>query len=306
MKQFEHLYDHYLIKPANSVMHDPYRHYLHSSNWFEDVITNKKQVDVQDEFLDRYPQWITSSKLNTISGLETFPKRHVSLGTTQAMDDFVMYTLKTKRRLRVLKGEYGYCREISNCDNICNTVDDLPLETNDSLIISAPFSATGDIHPRWNELIDTCNRLDIPVFVDCAFYGTCLDIHLDFNHKCIDTVAFSPTKSLNCGNMRTGMIFTKRTGRDCSLEILTEWHHGIHIHTYIANMLMKEFGPDTIANSYRDIQLKACEHYNLIPTKTIHLGLGGDEWSHYSRENVCNRVGLRNAIYDYNKNGIFK
>jgi hypothetical protein len=306
MKEFEHLYDKYLIKPANSVMHDPYRFYLKDSNWFEDVITNRKQVDVQDEFLELYPQWITSSKLNTVTGLETFPKRHVSLGTTQAMDDFVLYTLKTKRRLRVLKGEYGYAREISDCDNICNAVDDLPLERNDALLISAPFSATGDIHPRWNELINTCNELNIPVFVDCAFYGTCLDIHLDFNQPCIDTVAFSPTKSLNCGNMRTGMIFTKRTGRDCSLEILTEWHHGIHIHTYIAYNLMQNFGPDTIPNAYRDIQLKACEHYNLKPSKTIHLGLGGEEWIHYDREGICNRIGLRNAIYDYNKTGTFK
>ena len=306
MKQFEHLYDNYLIKPANSIMHDPYRYFLHDSNWFEDVITKKKPVDVQDKFLELYPKWIHSSTLNSVKGLDTFPYRHVSLGTTQAMDDFVMYTLKTNRRLRVLKGEYGYAREVSDCDNICATVDDLPLAPNDSFLISSPFSTTGDIHPRYDELIKTCNELNIPVFVDCAFYGTCLDIHLDFNQPCIDTIAFSPTKGLNCGNMRTGMIFTKRYGRDCSLEILTKWHHGIHIHTYLAYILMQQFGPDTIPIKYRDIQLKVCEHYHLTPTKTIHLGLGDESWDYYNRENVANRVGLRNAIYDYNKNGIFK
>lgn len=306
MKEFEHLYGNYLIRPANSVMHDPYRHYLKDSNWFDNVITNKTPVDVQDKFLELYPQWIQSSKLNTVKGLETLPNRHVSLGTTQAMDDFIMYTLKTKRRLRVLKGEYGYGREVSDCDNICQTVDDFPLQRNDALLISAPFSATGDIHPRWEELINTCNKLDIPVFVDCAFYGTCLNITLDFNHPCIDTVSFSPTKGLNCGNMRTGMIFTKRKGRDCALEILSEWHHGIHIHTYIAYMLMQNFSPDTIPNTYRDIQLKACEHYQLTPTNTIHLGLGDSRWEYFSRENVSNRVCLRNAIYDYYHNGTFK
>lgn len=306
MKEYQHLYDNYLIKPANSVMHDPYRHFLHDSNWFQDVITNKKPVDVQDEFLELYPQWIVNSKLNSVTGLDNFPHRHVSLGTTQAMDDFVMYTLKTNRRLRVLKGEYGYAREISDCDSFCSPVDDVPLEFNDSLLISSPFSATGDIHPRWDELMETCNKLNIPVFVDCAFYGTCIDIHLDFNHPCIDTIAFSPTKGLNCGNMRTGMIFTKRSGRQCNLDILSKWHHGIHIHTYIAYILMQNFDCDTIPNSYREIQLKACEHYQLTPTKTIHLALGDERWSHYSRENVSNRVGLRNAIYDYNKTGLFK
>lgn len=303
MKEFEYLYGNYLIKPANSVTHDPYRDFLHKSNWFEDVVTGKKAIDVQDEFLELYPRWIQSSKLNTVKGLDTFPKRHISLGTSQAMDDFVMYVLKTKRRLRVLKGEYGYSREISDCDNICQPVDNLVLAKNDALLLSSPFSATGDIHPRYDELIDTCNRLDIPVFIDCAFYGTCLDIHLDFDHPCIDTVTFSPTKGLNCGNMRTGITFTKRIGRDCSLDILTEWHHGIHMHTYVAYILMQEFGPDTIPNAYREIQLKVCEHYKLIPTKTIHLALGDERWSYFNRENVTNRIGLRNAIYDYNKTG---
>ena len=306
MKEYQYLYDHYLIKPANSVMHDPFRHFLQASNWFQDIITNKKPVDVQTEFLELYPKWIVNSKLNSVIGLDSFPYRHVSLGTTQAMDDFVLYTFKTRRRLRVLKGEYGYAREISDCDSISPPVDDVPLQENDSLLISSPFSSTGDIHPRWDELMDTCNKLNIPVFVDCAFYGTCIDIHLDFTHECIDTVAFSPTKGLNCGNMRTGMIFTKRSGRQCNLDILTKWHHGIHIHTYIAYILMQNFDSDTIPNTYRDIQLKACEHYQLTPTKTIHLALGDERWSHYNRENVCNRVGLRNAIYDYNKTGTFK
>ena len=305
MEIFKHLYDTYLIKSANSIMHDPYRLFLLDNNLFEPVLTNQTPIDVQDDFLDLYPKWIASSQLNKLTGLEAFPYRHVSLGVHQAIDDFVLWTFKNKRRLRVFKGEYGYGREISHCDNF-PVADILPLEEGDALLISCPFSTTGDKHAKWDEIIDTCNRLEIPVFVDCAFFGTCIDIVVDFDQPCIDTVAFSPTKGLNCGNLRSGMSMTKRAGRESSLSILTEWHHGIHFHTYLAYNLMKNFGPDTIPNAYRDIQIEVCKHYNLTPTNTMHLALGNESWSHYNREGVANRVGLRNAIYDYAKTGKVK
>ena len=305
MKQFHHLYDNYLIKPANSIMHNPFRLFLLENNLFEPVLTNKVPIDVQDEFLDLYPKWIQSSNLNSFKGLDSFPYRYVSLGVTQSIDDFVIYCLKNNKRIRFLKGEYGYAREISSYE-IQPLIDDHELVSGDAVVISCPFSATGDIHPRWDEIINTCNKKEIPVLVDCAFFGTCLDIFVDFDQPCIDTVAFSPTKGLNCGNLRTGMALSKRKGKDCSLDILTEWHHGIHFHTYLAFNLMKNFGPDTIPTEYRDIQIKVCNHYGLTPTKTMHLGLGGTGWEHFNREGVSNRIGLRNAIYDYANNGMVK
>lgn len=305
MEQYKHLYDSYLIKPANSIMHNPFREFMLDNNLFEPILTNKTPVDVQDEFLDLYPQWIASSKLNKFTGLEKFPNKYISLGVSQAIDDFVLYCFKAEKRLRVFKGEYGYGREISFADRV-PTVNDLPLAEGDALLISCPFSATGDVHPEWNSIVETCNRLEIPVFVDCAFFGTCIDIQVDFNQPCIDTVAFSPTKGLNCGNMRSGMAMSMRSGKNCSLDILTQWHHGIHIHTYLAYNLMKNFSPDTIPLTYQSIQHKVCEHYGLTPTKTMHLGLGDDSWSYFNREGITNRVGLRNAIYDYANTGTVK
>lgn len=52
MENFKHLYDTYLIKSANSIMHDPYRLFLLDNNLFEPVLTNQTPIDVQDEFLD--------------------------------------------------------------------------------------------------------------------------------------------------------------------------------------------------------------------------------------------------------------
>ena len=304
MQQFQHLYDNYLIRPANSIVHNPFReHFL--SDFFQRIFSLGAPIDVQDDFLELYPKWIASSKLNSFTGLENFPNRYVSVGVTQAIDDFVIWTLKNKKRLRTLKGEYGYVYEVSP-DVEITRVDDLPLAHGDALIISCPFSSFGDIHPRWQEIIDTCNTLDIPVFVDCAFFGTCIDITVDFSDPCFDTVAFSPTKGLNCGNFRTGIAFSKRQGIDCFLDVLSKWHHGVHLHTAMAYELMKNYSPDTIPLIYQQAQHAVCEHYGLTPTKTMHLALGDEQWSHFNRETVANRVGLKFAIYDYFNTGTVK
>lgn len=300
MKLFEHLYDNYLITPANSIMHDPYRTHFLDTNLINDVLSLKRKCDVQDEFVDVYTKWIHSSKYNKLHGLDSLPNRYISLGVTQGIEDFLFYALKQNLRLRVFRGEYAYSREIANIDwsNECIN-EGIPLAKGDCVVISTPFSATGNTHSDWDSLLDTCDELDIPVFVDCAFYGTCYGVEVDFNRKCIDTVAFSPTKGLNTGYFRTGMIFTKRSGSDCYLSTLMHHHHGIHLSTCMAMDLMKHYTPDTIVDEYKDLQEQACKHYDLTPTNTVHLATTMDsDWDHFTRDGLINRVCLRNAIYD--------
>lgn len=305
-QRFQHLYDNYLLRPASSIFYDPYRLQFVDSDLFNSVFTNQQPVDVQDEFLDLYPKWIASSRLNFFVGLDTLPNRYLSIGVTQALDDFVMFCLKNKLRLRIYKGEYSYAREVAEIPWLQENIDDMPLEAGDAVVISCPFSATGDKHPEWDTLMETCNKLGIPVFVDSAFFGTCKGVMVNFAEPCIDTVAFSPTKGLNCGNMRTGIAFTKRSGKDCNLDILNMWHHGVHFNTKLAYELMKNFGPDTIPAAYEYTQHQVCEHYGLVPSKTMMFGMGGSEWEHFTRDGLCNRVNIRNAIYELYTTGKLK
>lgn len=278
------------IKSANSIVHHPFRLSLINSNLIDEIFHLKKPIDVQEEFLSYYKTWIESSSLNNFLGLDSF-NRYVSLGVTQGIDDFISYCYKSKKQLKIFKGEYPYVR--STYGNNIKYIEDFLLEKNDAVIISSPFSATGDLHPRWCETISTCNQLQIPVFVDCAFFGTCSDISINFNEPCIDTVAFSLTKGLNCGNFRSGIIFTKRTDSDCVMNIQTEWHHGVHLNTAIGLHLMKNFSPDTLPITYKQQQIDICREYKIIPTKCVHLALGDDRWSEFSRDGVSNRLGLR-------------
>ena len=293
--EFKNLYGSMLVKDAKSIQNAYIKEYIIENKITQRIFSDELPIDVQDDFLDFYPRWIASSKLNNFSGLSAFPHRYISIGTTQSIDDFHFWCKKTNRTVKVFRGEYPYSRNISVKEGD-KFIDDSKLKCGDAVIISLPFSATGDIHPQWNELMDTCDRLKIPVMVDAAFFGTCYDITVDLSRDCIDTVAFSPTKGLNCGKWRSGICFTKRSSLHCPLGIQTEWHHGVHLNTAICYHLMQAFSPDTVPLKWKDAQHRACAHYGLTPSKTVHLTIGDERWKYFARDDLYNRVNIYSAI----------
>lgn len=295
---FKNLFDKYLIRSANSIYHDEFRRYLVESEFIDKIMgVEFSSIDRQDEFLEYYSSWIQSSKLNKIRGLESFPFRYISLGCTQALDEFHYWCAQNNKTIRMFRGEYPYNRDCIPFDWDKDFIEDSPLKQNDAVIISAPFSGYGAIHEQWSWLLEKCAQLDIPILVDCAFFGTCFSIDLDLSHPSIKFVAFSTTKGLSCGNYRNGILFSK--SEEGHLAIQTEWHHGIHFNVSVGLELMKKFSPDHLPNTYRDSYLQTCELLNLKPTQCVHLALGLEGWEHFSRDGVCNRVGVKNLVRDH-------
>ena len=70
-----------------------------STNWLEDN-------HVVPQFLKRYREWIQSTKLNRVTGLDNFPSVAYSQGTTESFDKF--YLRNHRRRFRCFRGEYLY------------------------------------------------------------------------------------------------------------------------------------------------------------------------------------------------------
>lgn len=298
-KLYKDLYKSYLGNTGNSVKVRPIYKFLHKhveeNGWFN------KDYNCQEEYLEYYPQWIMSSEACNIKGLDTFPYRFVSLGVTQTLDWFHLECARQGWRMRLLRGEYPYNRDVFDFDEF---IDDEPLAKGDAVIISVPFSASGDLHPRYEEIMETCNKLDIPVMVDCAWFGTCYDLHWSLEYECIKVVAFSTTKGLQTGNWRSGICFSK--WNHGSLAVQTEWHHGIHMNTYISLLLMKNFSPDYTPNLYRKSQEEVCKYFGLIPSKTIHIATGDDQWDYFSRDGAYNRINLRFPLFDHLNGDFYK
>ena len=95
---------------GNSIWNQPFFDYL-EENYFSNVPLDGMQQEA-DEFLNIYPEWILSSKMNKFTGFDKLPYRFVSLGTTQAMDWWHYWTMSEGRRLRMYKGEYPYNRDV--------------------------------------------------------------------------------------------------------------------------------------------------------------------------------------------------
>ena len=295
-KSFSHLYNTLLIRGAYSLFDQEFRKRILEKapwkRWFDEDYPEMPKC--QDEYLDRYPEWIASSKLNQFYGLETFPNKHLINGVTQMLDEFHFQCLKKGRRLRFFRGEYPYNQNAvgGGPENFID--EDHPLQKGDAVIISCPFSATGDIHTKFQWLMDECHSLNVSVAVDCAFFGTCGGISVDLSHPCIERVAFSLTKGTGSGNYRSGIEFSK--DHEGHIAIQNDWHHNLHLHAAIGLFLMNEFSPDYIHSKYRSAQEAACLKYGLTPTPCIHLALGGEGWEYFNRDEIVNRVGIRRIV----------
>ena len=292
-------------KTGNSVWNQPYMDYLNEV-FFNDIKIDTLQTQ-SDYFLENYPKWIASSKLNKFTGFDAFPYRYVSLGVTQAMDWWHYWCQANGYQLTMFRGEYPYNRDVqlNNPIEWGDSIDDIGLRKGHAVIVSVPFSGTGCKPERWDWLMKQCNYLEIPVFVDCAWFGTCYDIEINLDEPCIKMVAFSTTKGLSCGNWRSGIAFSKIN--EGSLAVQTEWYHGIHLNVAIANTLMDKFGPDTIAKKYRESHEAVCKHYGLQTTNTVHIALApsGDPWDSFHRDATYNRVNISKAIKRYKSKGDF-
>lgn len=286
-------------KTGNSIYNDEIRLFLQEN--IADYFSQSKYSLMNNtaDYCDTFRQWIQGSRLNRIRGLESFPIAEVTLGVTQALDAFHYEILLEKKRLRLFRGEYPYNRDVHPFDMEKDYIDDRPLSVGDAVILSCPFSGSGSMHTKTQEVIAECEKLSIPLFLDMAWFGTCAGVELDLSSKAIKFVSFSLTKSLTCGNYRSGVRFRRPTSSspiEDRVSLQHDWSHGIHLNTFIGVHLMKTFSSDHHFLKYREAQELVCKEYQLSPSQCVHIALGGQSWAEFSRDGAFNRVNLRDAV----------
>jgi histidinol-phosphate/aromatic aminotransferase/cobyric acid decarboxylase-like protein len=249
---------------------------------------------VQSKFLNEYQAWIMATKNNCVIGLDEYKYACYSNGTTEAFDKF--YAKHSKKRFRFFKGEFVYHRLSCRNNNYdWNYIEDDKLDSNDVVIISLPFSDTGNAHESLHTVLTTCEELKIPVLLDCAYFGICNDITFDLRYKCITDVTFSLSKSLYAAHLRIGMRLTREDDDD-PLFVTNKIGYINRTSAYIGRMLLRNFSPDYIYNKYRDRQIKYCNILNVEPSNCVIFGIGDDRWNDYNRERETNRLSLHKYL----------
>jgi len=293
---------------GNSIYNGDFLSYLLDNNFFKYAF--ERDLYCQEEFIDQFPEWVKSSKLNSIRGLSTFNYRFPSVGVTQSLDEFHYSILEQGRTLRMFRGEYPYNRDVHKFldDKESNFIDDRPLQKNDAVIISCPFSGTGMVHKKMEKMFDKALELKVPVFVDMAWFGTCANINIDLSHLAIQEVAFSTTKGLCTGDYRAGIRFSRHglidynsNARKDRLALQADWTHGCHLNTAISLELIRSFTPDYQWKKYNKAQKQVCDTYNLSPSNCIHIALGDKKWSQFQRDQLYNRVNIGKVVKRVNE-----
>lgn len=245
---------------------------------------------IQDQFLDCYFEWIQKTNLNQFKNLDKFSVKAYSNGTTEGFDKFYLRNLN--RRFRCFRGEYMY--HGASWKLYCpewKFIEDAPLESTDAVVVSLPFSDTGNQHSKMNELLDTCDRLQIPVLVDCAFVGICQNIDFDFDRNCITDITFSLSKTFPVANLRIGMRLT-RDDNDDGLLVHTKTNYNNRLGAAVGLDLIQQFSVDWNVTKYQDHQIKLCQELDVVPSNTVIFGLGNDRYQQYNRGGVTNRLSL--------------
>ena len=256
----------------------------------------------RNEYLDIFEEWINNTKLNELYGLQYYKSKRFTYGTTQSFDHF--YLKHRNRRFRFFTGEFMYHQ--ASMKNNLNwkylTYNDL--DTNDAVIISVPFSDTGNIIRDLDYILKKCCNLTIPVLLDLAYFPVSKNIKLNLSYSCIETITFSLSKAFDGAQfLRAGIRFQKQDDDD-GIDIFNSVNM-LPSHTLnSACFLMNKYNIDYNWNTYSSLYDEICKKYDLEPTDCIMFGISRDKFQEFNRGNSWNRVCISKDIgelYDRSK-----
>ena len=235
-------------------------------NLIQEVLSGKIDADITDkvyiDFKQEMTSWLLKSKLNNITGLDSFNRVDIINGCTQFIDNVYM-----KTRPQILKGDYRYHQRLGNRDTLIGWLqEDVPL------VIAMPFPSTGDVHLNMKEILDEALEKNIPVHVDGAWFTCCRGIDFDLSHPSIKSVGISLSKGLGLGWNRIGLRWTKETTAD-SISIMNDFNMNIRAASIIGLHFLKSVPSDYLWTAHGDNYYKICKDFNLTPTKAIYLAL---------------------------------
>jgi len=247
------------------------------------------------EFCERYKAWIASTSLNTYKGLEDFKFSAYSNATSEGFDKF--YIRNNRRRFRCFKGEYVY-HQIAwrNAWPDWKFIEEEDLDSNDAVIISYPFSDTGNKHPLQDEILERCSELGIPVLIDCVFSGVASNLTFDFTYPCITDITFSLSKIFPVAYARIGMRLT-RVDDDDTMFVYQKIAYNNRMGAALGLHFIDNFSVDYIVDKYLATQLNFCKQLDVEPTHTVFFALGGNEWKQYSRGGPTNRLSFHKYMH---------
>ena len=231
-------------------------------NWDHDITDQ-----VYTDFKQECEEWIFSSKLNNLKGIDTFTRKDIIIGCTQFIDNLYM-----QGPVQVLRGDYRYHERLglAYVKDVGSLIPDIPL------IIAMPFPNIGAPHQDMEEILHECKIKNIAVHIDGAWISCCRDVTFDFNHVAIRSVGISLSKGLGLGWNRIGLRWTKEIKPD-AITIMNDFNMNCRVLSKIGLHFIRKFPTDYLWNTYGKLNAQVCKDFDLTPTHSIYLALKNSE-----------------------------
>ena len=286
-----------LLKNAVPIKNKKFANY--SSSLLKNLNINNlvKDKKLLNNFLNYYIEWLDKSTLNNLKNLKRFKYASYTHGASQAFDFF--YSKYKNKNFRFFKGDFIYHQLSCRNNYKYEFLDNLKLKKNDAVIISLPFSDSGDKHNKMDEILVICEKKLIPVLIDCAYINLARDIHFDFSkYKCIEEITFSLSKPFfSLDRFRIG-IRLKKNFDDDPIDVFNSYDMYNKIGAHLGLSFMNKFSPDENQILYYKKQQNICKEFGLLPSKSIIFGLGDNKYQSFNRGGNFNRVCISNLLGD--------
>ena len=175
-------------------------------------------------------------------------------------------------------------------------LDASTLTFNDAVIISVPFSDSGNMPTDIDIILDNCDYFKIPVLIDLAYLPMSKNIRLDLRYDCIETVCASVSKVFDGAQyLRAGIRF-QRVNIDDGIDIANSVGMVPANAMSTAVYLMNKYPIDYNWNTYADEYHAVCTELNLSTTNCIMFGTSTTDYMEYNRGNSWNRVCISQDI----------
>lgn len=219
--------------------------------------------------------WLEKSSFNTIVGLESLQYSCFCAGTTPAFGEFI--SRYPNARIRNSRSDFIITKILSSSYHreLVFLEDDV-LRKGDILIISLPFSGNGGVYPNFDSILNAADDLDIPVFLDGAYFGIAHGIHYPLTRHCIKDFAVSLSKNFAGRELRLGMRFTRDLIDDGISAANVGFKMFDKLGAYLSIQLLEQYSHDDFIIYYKSISDEICKDLNLTPTNVVTLALGNE------------------------------
>jgi len=237
----------------------------------QSILHGNLDDDISDQiytdFKTECEEWIFNSKLNNLTGIDTFTRKDIIIGCTQFIDNIYM-----QGPVQVLRGDYRYHERLglAYVKDVGSLIPDIPL------IVAMPFPSIGAPHQDMEEILHECEIKNIAVHIDGAWISCCRDVTFDFSHVAIRSVGISLSKGLGLGWNRIGLRWTRQPKAD-SVTIMNDFRMNNRALVMIGLHFIRNLEPDYLWNTHGERYYKVCKDFNLTPTKSIYLALRDDQ-----------------------------